>query len=53
MAEDYREEQHILARARIHGWAGWRSLQYIDAEEEALFMANDFKGSRYVTLVNE
>ena len=51
---DDMEEQHLRAKARIHGsWAGWSSLQYIDAEEEAAFMANDFRRSRDVTLVKK
>ena len=48
---DDMEEQLLLAKARIHGWAGWHSLQYIDAQEERAFVANDFKSSLVVTLV--
>ena len=35
--------------ARIHGWtAGWLSLQYVDREEEAAFVAKEFMNSRAV-----
>ena len=37
------------ANARIHGWtAGWRSLMYVDCEEEAAFVAKEFMNSRVV-----
>jgi len=44
-------QQHQLAKARIHGWGGWYSLQYKDAEEEAAFVASDFKSSRDATML--
>ena len=46
------EAQLLLAKSRIQ-WAGWRMLEYIDADEEAAFMATDFKSSRDVTLVKD
>ena len=45
------EEQRLLAKSRIHGWAGWQTLQYVDAAEEADFVANDFKSSRDTILL--
>ena len=49
--QDALEEQYLCAKARIHGWAGWETLKYVDAEEEEAFVANDFKSSYAVTML--
>lgn len=46
------QEQCDRAKARIHGLAGWRTLQFMDADEEAAFTTNEFRSSRDTIIVS-
>ena len=35
----------------MHGWAGWRSLQFVDPEDEASFRAEDYKQTHWLHVV--
>ena len=43
--EAAKTEAHFASRARVHGWAGWHSLHYVDPDEEAEFVAKDFSSN--------
>ena len=34
------------SRSSVHGWGGWRALQFVDEAEEVAFIAKDFVGVR-------